>query len=66
MIDKVKNTKQVTVTLPIDLLEVARLLRSDNETKYSGRTMSNLCSMLIAERLGQLKKENLTHLATAK
>jgi hypothetical protein len=57
-----KNTKQITVTLPIDLIEVAKLLRTDEESKYAGRTISNLCSVLLAERLSQIKKENLHHL----
>ncbi len=57
-----KNTKQITVTLPIDLLEVVKLLRTDETSKYAGRTISNLCSVLLAERLSQIKKENLHHL----
>jgi hypothetical protein len=57
-----RNTKQITITVPIDLLEVLKVLRDDESSIYSGRTTSNLCSKLLAERLGQLKKENLTHL----
>jgi hypothetical protein len=55
------NTKQVTITLPIDLLEVLKGLPA-KEGRYKGRKVSNLCAVLITERLEVILKEPLGHL----
>lgn len=56
-----KNNQQITITLPIDLLEVLKGLPS-KEGRYKGRKKSNLCAVLILERLEQIMKEPLGHL----
>lgn len=58
-----KNTKQITITIPIDLLEVLKGL-PHREGRYKGRKVSQLCAFLITERLEQVMKEPLDHLIT--
>ncbi len=60
--NKIKNTKNISITLPIDLLEVIRILKTEPGGRFQGRKTSNICALLVCDALSQIKKEDLTRL----
>jgi hypothetical protein len=60
-----KNTKTITITLPLALWEVLETLPSTADAglkQYKGRKISNICALMITEQLEKIHKTNLSHL----
>lgn len=62
---KGRNKKTISVTIDIDLLEVLRMLRTEPQSRFEGRSIASICSLLIADRLKQIKKETYSHLISS-
>lgn len=52
-----KTTKTITITLPLDVYETLKALPTSDKPqleKFTGRKISNICTLLLTEKINGL------------